>query len=301
MMTLIMMSLQMAFAGAEVSNFKKDTRRGANFWNAGSAIDENPETAWMVSGESENIGEWITIDAPNGTSSLDKVSMIVGYAADEESFFDYSRVKQIRIDVYEYNKSLELEQTTKSVVVNFEDTMEKQVIDIDELKVESSSGGKFRLNITEVYPGKDYTSVAISEVKLLLTESEGPLNLAGATGTVEGSDELNLTDKSTKSQWIAENNSTFTLSGKISSIGLQSVSSAYARPKKVKVSTGGRELIHELPNTSKVNWVLVPTVTGYTGSNWDDVKVEILEVYPGSKGQLAISEVKTRATVFSAF
>ena len=301
MMTLLMMSLQMAFAGADVSNFKKDARRGANFWNAGSAIDENVETAWMVSGESENIGEWITIDGPNGTCGLDKVSMIVGYAADEEKFYDYARVKQIRIEVYEYNKSLELELTSKSAVVNFEDSIEEQIVDIEELKIDSQNGGKYRLNITEVYPGKDYTSVAISEVKLLLTEYDGPLNLAGATGTAEGSDELNLTDKKTNSQWFADETASFTLSGKISSIGLQSVSSSYSRPKKVKVSTGGRELIHELPNNGKLNWVRVPTVTGYTGSNWDDVKVEVLEVYPSSKGQLAISEVKTRATVFSAF
>ena len=92
-------SLQLAFAGASVSNFKKDSRRGNNYWNAGSAIDSNPETAWMVSGESENKGEWILIDGPSGVCSLDKIAMINGYAKSEDTFKDYSRIKEIRIDV----------------------------------------------------------------------------------------------------------------------------------------------------------------------------------------------------------
>jgi hypothetical protein len=228
--------------------------------------------------------------------------MIVGYAIDEDRFLDYARVKTVTIDVWEYNMSLDLEQTTKTVTINFEDKMERQIIDIDELKIESQNGGKYRLTITDVYPGKDYTSVAISEVKLHLTEFDKSAQLAGATGTSEGSDELNLIDGSTKNQWLAgEEGSKFVLQGTFSSLGLQSVSSSYARPKQVKISTGGRVLIHDLPNTSKMNWLLVPSVTGYTGSNWDDITVEILEVYPGSKSQLAISEVKSKATVYSNF
>ena len=301
-MIALLMTTQLVYAGAEVSNFKKDSRRGNNFWNAGSAIDENIETAWMVSGESENKGEWITIDGPSGACSLDKLSMVVGFAIDEERFFDYARVKEVKIDVWEYNIALDLEPTTKSITVSFEDKIELQTIDIEELKIESQNGGKFRLTITDFYPGKDYTSLAISEVKLHLTEFDSVVKLAGSTGTSEGSDELNLSDGSTNKQWLADlEGSSFTLQGTLSSVGLRSVSSSYARPKKVKISTGGRELIHELPNTSKINWLLVPSVTGYTGSNWDDITIEIIEVYPGSKSQLAISEVKTKATVYSSF
>ena len=53
-----------ALAGAKASSFKSERKRGENYWNANSATDGNNETAWMVSGESENKGEWIMIDVP---------------------------------------------------------------------------------------------------------------------------------------------------------------------------------------------------------------------------------------------
>ena len=103
--------IQFASAGATVSSFKKDSRRGANYWNAGSAIDGKIETAWMVTGESENIGEWIMIDGPSGACSLDKISMINGYAKDDVTYKDYSRVKEVSIEVWEYDANLDLKQT----------------------------------------------------------------------------------------------------------------------------------------------------------------------------------------------
>lgn len=299
---LLAMASQIAMAGAEVSSFKKDSRRGSNYWNAGSAIDGNPETAWMVTGESDNTGEWIQIDGPSGTTSLTAISMIIGYAVSEDKFFDYSRVKEIRIDVMEYDMSLDLKPTAKSKTVQFEDKMEKQTIQMEELKIESDNGGKFKITVTEFYPGKDYTALGVSEVLLHLQEFDSQAKIIGVTNGAEGSEELNLVDKSTKSLWIANTNATITLEGTMSSIGISTSSaSTYARPKKIKVSTGGRKLIHELQNTSKEQWVLVPTVTGYTGSNWDDVTIEVLEVYPGKKEQIAISEIKSKVTSFSAF
>ena len=292
---------QIAMAGAQVSSFKKDSRRGNNYWNAGSAIDGNPETAWMVTGESENKGEWIQIDGPSGATALTAISMVIGYAASEDKFFDYSRVKEIRIDVLEYDTSLDLKPTSKSKIIQFEDKIEQQTIPMEELKIESENGGKFKITITDFYPGKDYTALGVSEVMLHLKEYDTDAKILGVENGAEGSDELDLIDKSTKSYWLANSGAKVTLSGTMSSIGIVSGPSTYARPKKVKISTGGRTLTHELQNTPKEQWVLVPSVTGYTGSNWDDVTIEVLEVYPGKKEQIAIAEIKQKVTSFSAF
>ena len=295
---LLAASTQLALAGASVSSFKKDSRKGANYWNGGSAIDGKLETAWMVTGESENKGEWILIDGPSGGCSLDKISMINGFAKTEDTYKDYSRVKEVRIDILEYDSNLDLQPTSKSATVSFEDTIENQIVDIEDLKIDSENGGKFRITITDFYPGKDYSALGVSEVMLHLGEFEIPTKIVSVSNGSEGSDDMNLFDGSTRSLWLAESGATVELEGTMSHVGLIAGPSTYARPKKVKISTGGREIVHDLPNTSKVNWLLVPSVTGYTGSNWDTVTLEILETYPGSKPQVGIAEIQLRATTF---
>ena len=263
---LLAASVQFAFAGASVSNFKKDSRRGSNYWNAGSAIDGKLETAWMVSGESENKGEWIIIDGPSGACTLDKIAMVIGYAASEDTFKDYSRVKEIRIDVMEYDNNLDLKPTAKSVTVAFEDKMDNQVLDVEDLKIESENGGKFKITVTEFYPGKDYSALGISEMMLHLKEFEIATKLVGTSNGAEGADDMKLFDGSKNTVWLADAGASIELEGSMSNIGIIAGSSTYSRPKKVKVSTGGREMIHELPNNASLNWLLVPSVTGYTGS-----------------------------------
>jgi hypothetical protein len=298
---LLAANLQLAFAGASVSNFKKDSRRGNNYWNAGSAIDSKPETAWMVSGESENKGEWILIDGPSGVCSLDKIAMVNGYAKSEDTYTDYSRVKEVRIDVLEYDSNLDLKPTSKSRTVSFEDKIDNQVIDIEDLKIESENGGKFRITVTDFFPGKDYSALGVSEVMLHLGQFEISTKIVGVEKGSEGSDEIKLFDGSTKSFWLADEGAKIELEGTISRLGIVAGPSTYARPKKVKVSTGGREIVHELLNTSKEQWLLVPSVTGYTGSNWDNVTIEIMDVYPGKKPNIGIAEIKARATTFDGF
>ena len=291
-------STQMALAGASVSSFKKDSRRGNSYWNAGSAIDGKLETAWMVTGESENKGEWILIDGPGGACSLDKVSMVNGYAKSKDTYIDYSRVKEVRVEVWEYDNNLDLKQTSKSQTIKFEDKIDKQIVDIEDLKIESENGGKFKLVVTEFYPGKDYSALALSEVMLYLGEFDISTKVVGVENASDGSDEINLFDENTKSLWLAEEGAKIELEGTMSQIGIVAGPTTYARPKKVKVTTGGRDLIHELENTSKVSWLLVPSVTGYTGSNWDNVTIEVLETYPGKKPNIGIAEIKVKATTF---
>ena len=73
----------------------------------------------------------------------------------------------------------------------------------------------------------------------------------------------------------------------------------YARPKKVKVSVGGRETIQEIPDSSKPVWIWLPSITGYPGgSSWDTTYIEFVDVYKGSKyPEIAISELSVRALI----
>ena len=116
----------------------------------------------------------------------------------------------------------------------------------------------------------------------------------------EGSDPSKMTDKSSKTYWLGTEGAKFGFdagSATISRLSIASGPSSYARPKKIKVSTGGREQIHDLSNASKSQWLWVPSVTGYSGSTWDTVYVEILETYPGSKSQeVGIAELGAKAT-----
>ena len=63
---LALLVAQPAFAGAKASAFQPESKKGANYWNAGSAIDGKTESAWSVPGESPNRGEWLLVDVPKG-------------------------------------------------------------------------------------------------------------------------------------------------------------------------------------------------------------------------------------------
>ena len=295
---------QLALAGASASSFKKTSRKSPNFYNASSALDGKAETAWMLPGDSENKGEWIQIDGPNSGSTLDKISIINGFGKDEATFKDYARAKTLRIDVWQYDSNMKLKETTKTAEVQLEDKLERQVVDIPDLQIDSSGGGKYKITVTDVYPGKDYDNLAISEILLLLAEFDITTTMVEIEGGAEGSDELNLFDEKTKSLWLTEDatgsTAKITVEGgggfSASSVGITAGPKSYARPKKIKISSGGQSLIHELPNTPKTNWLLVPTITGYTGSAWDPIVIEILEVYPGKKPNVALGEIQLRAT-----
>jgi hypothetical protein len=53
-----------------------------------------------------------------------------------------------------------------------------------------------------------------------------------------------------------------------------------------------------MENSDTMQFLKVPSVTGYTGSAWGSIQIEILEVYPGSsdEAEVAISEITVRGT-----
>jgi hypothetical protein len=289
-----------AHAGAEASAFRRESRKPDNYWNASAAIDGNPQTAWMVPGESENKGEWIEIQGPIGFSTLEEIGMVVGFARDEESFKDYARIKQMRVEVFEFSNSMELQPTGRSTTVDFEDKMGMQIVDIEDLEIKSEGGGKYKLVVSEIYEGKDYPNFAISEMLLYMKDFDVVPQITEEENGAEGSESLDMVDDNSKTFWTANEGAKIGFesgTATISRVGIKAGPSTYARPKTVKVSSGGREVVQEVPNDSKTHWIWTPSVTGYSGSTFDTVYVEVVDTYPGSKHQeVAISELDAKAT-----
>lgn len=288
-----------AFAGAKASSFRKENRQGANFWNAQNTIDGKLETAWMVPGESDNKGETITIDVPK--LAVDKIGMVVGFAKSEETFSDYARIKKIKVEA-SYWDGPDLKPIADSREVEFEDTAEMQVIDIEDLVAnEEAMGGKVTLTVLEVYPGTDYPNFAMSELLIYLAE----FDVAAKISATSGDDPLvglEMVDDNTRTSWKAPaEGATFTFGAggfSLSQLSLQSSDKTYARPKKVEITASGRSHTHELSDSTSAQWIPVPAITGYTGSAWGDIELKVLEVYPGSRhaDTVAISELKVKAT-----
>jgi hypothetical protein len=296
-----------AFAGATASKFKPEHRKGANYWNAQSAIDGKLETSWMVPGESPNRGEWIELDLPKST--VDKIGMVVGWAESEETFADYARVKAVKIDAFSLNDRQEL-SPRGSANAQFQDDMAMQVIDIDDLQVgEDLFGGKLRINVADIYDGRDYPNMAISELLVYLAEFDTKMKAPEFSDLSSSPAGANLAELA-----LDEDEKTFfatALEGGfiqveasgfgVSSLGIKPGPKTHARPKKVKVTANNRELIHELEDTQDVQWVMVPSITGYTGGAFGEIKVEFLEAYPGDDPNVAIAEIYGRATNFEGF
>ena len=87
-----------ALAGFRASTFKKETKLGADTWNAASALDGKLESCWMVDPESENVGEWFEVDVPKST--VDKLGLVIGWQRDDKTFKDYGRVKTVRVSIF---------------------------------------------------------------------------------------------------------------------------------------------------------------------------------------------------------
>ena len=293
-----------ALAGATASNFKPEHRKGANFWNAQSAIDGKLDTCWMVQGESPNRGEWIELDLPKST--VDKVAMVVGWAQTDSTFTDYARVKKIKVEAFSLNDQ---QQTSPSgsTTAEFQDLMEMQLVDIDDLAVgEDLFGGKLRIHVVDIYDGQDYPNMAISELLVYLTEFDTQVNmLSSSDGAGSNVIELAQDDNPKTFFATAAEGGFFEVEAPgfgVSTIGILSGPTTHARPKKVKVIANNRELVHELVDDSKeMQWVLVPTITGYTGGAFGEIKVEILEVYPGTETDVAIAEIAGKATNYEGF
>jgi len=297
-----------ALAGAKVSAEKKVTRhRGSVTWGGAVAIDNDASTAWMVPGESQNRGEWIEFQIPKG--ELIGFAIWPGWGESETTFLDYARPKTVKIEALCCDGDDQMNSVLSMEIV-LEDANKLQEIDLTDTKVgnEMGFGGIVRLTVQDTYAGEDYPNMAISEVEVRLKEFDLPIvRFASDSGNnpshlVEG-----MIDGNRKTYWsTAVEGATFTLSSSgygVSSVGIQGGPRSHARAKKVKVSTNNRSAVYDVENNDKMQFLKVPSVTGYTGSAWGEIEIKVLEVYPGSgaDAELAINEITVRATNYDGF
>ena len=301
--------LSFAFAGADVSGFNKISSQGQNFYEGSAAVDQKTDTAWMTAADSKEEMEWIQIDAPNQKSKLTQIRVINGYAKDEQTFKDYSKIKKLKIEAFQYNEAMELYSNNSTVMVELKNTAEPQIITLPKaVEIKSTNGGKYRFWIAEIHKTgtENYPeNIALTELSMYLADDEVGPKIASEENVPEGQDIFNALDGK---------KSTILKVRKETILGFEGVDAAltrvqviattdrrYARPKKIKITTGGREAIQEYPEKrsrkQKPVWIWLPSVTGYPGgSSWDTTYVQILETYPGTKyEEIGISELKFRA------
>ncbi len=292
-----------AYAGATASAFKPEHRKGANYYNAQSAVDSNEETCWMVPGESPNRGEWIMLDIPKAT--VDKIGMNVGWTMSDETFSDYARVKSIKAEAFSLNDRQEL-SPTGSAVASYEDSADWQVVDVDDLSVgEDLFGGKLKISISDIYDGQDYPNLAVSELLVYLTEFDTQVSVI-ASSDAEGSHTVELMqDENKKTYWATPaDGASFTVEASgfgVSSIGILPGPSSLSRPKTLEISANNRTRKQVLEDKTEVQWVMVPSITGYTGGAFGEIEVKIVDSYPGDSTAVGITEMTAKATNYEGF
>jgi len=304
--TALLLPIGTALAGYEASSFKREDRLGKNYWNAASALDSNLETCWRIHGEQKNEGSWIAIDTPTG--EVDKIAMVIGWAKDEETFKDFARVKTARVELM--NAGTDGGAILGEATISFEDKMGWQIIDVLDTKVGGEIfGGRVKITVTEVYPGKDFPSLAVSEVRVHLKEFPAVSLGFGATvpsSETDGHSGDMMMDDNARTFWAASaDTATFSVKAPgygLSSLGIQSGPKTHGRPKTVKVMANQVEVVQVLEDKpGEMQWLLLPALVGYTGGAWGDVQVEIVDSYPGESGGVAISEVKLNAASIEEF
>ncbi len=294
-MALVLASAD-AQAGSEASSFKKESRLGSNYWNAGSAMDSKPETCWQNDPEELVPGSWIAVETPKGT--IDKLGVMIGWEKDDETFLDYARLKKALVEIYETGSGDPVKKG--EAVVTFADKRGWQVVELPNTKVggELLGGGRVKITVQEFYPGKDFPNLAVSEVRVQLKEFEAG-TLRVTTPPASGNGEK-LVDGSTRTVWVGdEPSASFAIAAPgygLSSLGVVQAGKTYARPKTITIKANGNEVTHELADKPGVKQsVLLPYIMGYTGGAWGDIQVDVSEVYPGSQEKLAIAEVSLMA------
>jgi hypothetical protein len=294
-----------AYGGFRASSFKKETRLGANYWNAASALDGNVQTCWQVDPEAENAGQWFEIDLPK--SEVDKLGMITGWEKDEESRKDFPRVKSVRIELFGSAENEEARVLEHNLT--FEDKAGWQVLDLPDTPVGGElHGGRARITITDVYAGDDYPNLAVSEIVVHLKEKdvakEAVKLKTAPTSAASGHDGEKLVDGDPRTYWAADGQGeqVFEVRAEgfgVSAIGIVSGNTGFGRPKTIEVTSNDITVKHTLADKGDVQWLTLPGVVGYTGSAWGGVAVKVIDSYPGKSGPgPAISDVKLRFTNF---
>lgn len=295
----------LAWAGFEVSTYRKTSRSDSAEWNAGSALDSRLDTCWMVDPETPNEGQWIQVDVPTG--EVDKISLVTGWTQSAETFTDYARVKAARIEIFDMGVGeprLLAEQR-----VEFPDSSERQVIDLPDTRITGEIlGGRVRLTVTEVYPGKDFPSLAVSEFLVHMKEFDTTglrFTEEPATSAADHAPAAML-DGNARTFWASADAKPagFTIEAPrygISSIGILPGARPYARPKTIEVQVGTNSRRFEVADRAEAQWFELPALVGYSGSLWGPITVQVIDTWEGTTPGVAIAEVKLKATNLEEF
>lgn len=292
-----------AFAGFGASSFKRNNNSD---FGPQAALDGNPTTAWLVSPDQENEGSWIELDVPMG--KVDKVSLIVGWAKDDESWKDHARLKDARIEVFDLDSGSPVLVHKSDVALK--DEQGRQVIDLPDPKVGGEfAGGRVRVTVTGTYQGQDYAHMAMSELLVHMVEFDAAtVKLTSAPDSeADGKPGTNMIDGDPKTFWasVKESPVEFRVDGgrySVSSIGITPGPTTHGRPKQIELTQSDVTRTVDLPDKPGTYWFELPALVGYTGSAMGPVTVRVIDVYPGTTTKVpAISEVKFRATMLDAF
>jgi hypothetical protein len=197
---------------------------------------------------------------------------------------------------------------SKEIVL--EDVNKLQEIELDATKIgnDMGFGGLFRITIQDTYAGADYPNMAVSEVEVRLKEFDLPIvRFESDSGDNPSHMVAGMIDGNRRTFWsAAASGASFTLSSSgygVSSVGIQAGPRTHARAKKIKVTANNRSMTYDMENNEKMQFLKVPSITGYTGSAWGEIEVSILEVYPGSTddAEVAVNEITVRATNYDGF
>jgi hypothetical protein len=230
---------------------------------------------------------------------------VVGWDKDEESFFDYARVKTVRVQTF--GSAEDEDAQVGDQTLTFEDKRGWQVMDLVDAAVGGElSGGRLRVTVTEVYPGRDYPSLAVSEVQVQLSETDVQPQATKMKTPPEseasGHDAAQMVDGDGKTFWasLGAGTQSFEVHAEgfgVSSIGFLTGPTTFARPKTLEYTANDIATRVVLEDQAQVQWFPLPAVVGYTGSAWGSVTVTVIDTYPGqSDSGTAISDVYLRAT-----
>ena len=140
----------------------------------------------------------------------------------------------------------------------------------------------------------------ISESLVVRKEFDAAASFTADSGADTSHMIMDTVDDSTRTFWTSPAEGagfTFTADGfGLSSFQFQHGPAGYAKVKKIKVTANDVENVVDVPESGGWHTVEIPGPYGYTGSAWGDIVVEILEVHPGSKPEVAVSEFKAKAT-----
>ena len=291
------------------SSYKRDSRAGDNAYNYSSAMDSNLKTVWQTDPEKDNSTQWIELDVP--TSTVDKIAIVVGWDKDEDTFKDYARLKSVKVEIFDKVSSTERKQLA-TAELSLKDERGWQMLDLPDTKI-GEFGGLVRVNIREVYPGVDYSNLAVSEIRVHLLEF--PAETLGLSNVPPAADEAKhdasmAFDNSDRTWFIAQDQSS-ELVMEASGYGVSSVvitpgPKTHARPKTVKIKSNvlDQVMTHEIAEDAKgPQSLLIPIVKGYTGGAWGEVTVTVVDSWPGTVAEnpLAIAEIRMNATTIEDF